>query len=40
VMVKPGWLAVYGREAQEDDANLVAVKPGERFAPKASTSTR
>ncbi len=25
VMVKPGWLAVYGREAQEDDANLVAV---------------
>ncbi|HEY2926984.1 DNA topoisomerase III [Piscinibacter sp.] len=29
VMVKPGWLAVYGREAQEDDANLVAVKAGE-----------
>lgn len=29
VMVKPGWLAVYGREAQEDDANLVAVPPGE-----------
>ncbi len=29
VMVKPGWLAVYGREAQEDDANLVAVQPGE-----------
>jgi DNA topoisomerase-3 len=29
VMVKPGWLAVYGREAQEDDANLVAVKQGE-----------
>jgi DNA topoisomerase III len=29
VMVKPGWLAVYGREAQEDDANLVAVSPGE-----------
>jgi DNA topoisomerase-3 len=28
-MVKPGWLAVYGREAQEDDANLVPVKPGE-----------
>jgi DNA topoisomerase-3 len=25
VMVRPGWLAVYGREAQEDDANLVAV---------------
>jgi DNA topoisomerase-3 len=29
VMVKPGWLAVYGREAQEDDANLVPVAPGE-----------
>ena len=30
VMIKPGWLAVYGREAQEDDANLVAVAPGEQ----------
>jgi len=29
VMVKPGWLAVYGREVQEDDANLVPVKAGE-----------
>ena len=29
VMVKPGWLAVYGKEVQEDDANLVAVQPGE-----------
>jgi DNA topoisomerase-3 len=29
VMVKAGWLAVYGREAQEDDANLVAVAAGE-----------
>jgi DNA topoisomerase-3 len=29
VMVRPGWLAVYGREAQEDDANLVAVGAGE-----------
>jgi DNA topoisomerase-3 len=29
VMVKPGWLAVYGREVQEEDANLVAVAPGE-----------
>jgi DNA topoisomerase III len=29
VLVKPGWLAVYGKEAQEDDANLVAVAPGE-----------
>ena len=30
VMVKPGWLAVYGKEAQEDDANLVAVGPDEK----------
>jgi DNA topoisomerase-3 len=29
VLVDPGWLAVYGREAQEEDANLVPVKPGE-----------
>ena len=29
VLVKPGWLAVYGREAREDDANLVAVAQGE-----------
>jgi DNA topoisomerase III len=29
VLVKPGWLAVYGKEAQEDDANLVAVGQGE-----------
>lgn len=29
VMVKPGWLAVYGREVQDEDATLVPVKPGE-----------
>jgi DNA topoisomerase III len=29
VLVNPGWLAVYGKEAQEDDASLVAVAPGE-----------
>ena len=29
VLVKPGWLAVYGKEAQEDDANLVPVATGE-----------
>jgi DNA topoisomerase-3 len=29
VLVNPGWLAVYGKEAQEDDANLVAVAQGE-----------
>jgi DNA topoisomerase-3 len=30
VLVNPGWLAVYGKEAQEDDANLVAVVQGEK----------
>ncbi|MDP1899185.1 MAG: DNA topoisomerase III [Rubrivivax sp.] len=29
VLVNAGWLAVYGREAQDEDANLVAVAPGE-----------
>ena len=29
VLVKPGWLAVYGREAQGEDANLVPVAPDE-----------
>ncbi len=29
VLVNAGWLAVYGKEAQDDDANLVAVSPGE-----------
>jgi DNA topoisomerase-3 len=30
VLQKTGWLAVYGREAQGEDANLVAVEPGEQ----------
>ncbi|MCM8662668.1 DNA topoisomerase III [Accumulibacter sp.] len=31
VLVNPGWLAVYGRDAQQgDEANLVAVAPGEK----------
>jgi DNA topoisomerase III len=30
VLVNPGWLAVYGKEAQEDDANLVAVAKDEK----------
>jgi DNA topoisomerase-3 len=30
VLVNPGWLAVYGKEAQDEDANLVAVAPGEQ----------
>jgi DNA topoisomerase-3 len=30
ILQKPGWLAVYGREAQGEDARLVPVQPGER----------
>jgi DNA topoisomerase-3 len=30
VLVNAGWQAVYGKEAQEDDANLVAVAEGEK----------
>jgi len=30
VLVNPGWLAVYGKEAQDDDATLVAVAQGEQ----------
>jgi DNA topoisomerase-3 len=33
VLVNPGWLAVYGKEAQDEDATLVAITSGE----KAST---
>ncbi len=29
VLVNPGWLAVYGKEAQDEDANLVPVTQGE-----------
>ena len=29
VLVNPGWLAVYGKEAQDDDANLCVVQQGE-----------
>ena len=28
VLVDPGWLAVYGKEAQDEDANLVPVAEG------------
>jgi DNA topoisomerase-3 len=35
VLVNPGWLAVYGREAQEgDEGNLVAVTPNEEVHTK------
>ena len=29
VLVNPGWLAVYGKEAQDEDANLVSVSANE-----------
>ena len=35
VLVNPGWLAVYGKEAQGDDANLVPVQPGETVRAEA-----
>jgi len=30
VMVAPGWLAVYGKEAQGEEGSLAAVRPGEK----------
>jgi DNA topoisomerase-3 len=30
VLVNPGWLAIYGREAQDEEANLVAVQQKEQ----------
>jgi DNA topoisomerase-3 len=30
VMVKPGWLAIYGRETEKDDALMVAITEGEK----------
>lgn len=30
ILQKPGWLTLYGREAQGEDARLIAVVPGER----------
>lgn len=35
VLVRPGWLAVYGREEQGDDATLVPVAPGELVRTEA-----
>jgi DNA topoisomerase-3 len=32
VLQNPGWLAVYGKAAQEDDANLPAIAQGEKVA--------
>ncbi len=36
VLVNPGWLAVYGKEAQEEDANLVPVAQGEIVRTEAA----
>jgi len=38
ILQKPGWLAVYGREAQGEDARLVAVEPTERVPVTAIES--
>jgi len=35
VLVNPGWLAVYGKEAQDEDANLVPVQPNESVTNEA-----
>lgn len=35
VLVRPGWLAVYGKEAQDEDANLVPVASGEQVRTEA-----
>jgi DNA topoisomerase-3 len=35
VLVKPGWLAVYGREEQQSDASLVPVAKGELVRTEA-----
>jgi DNA topoisomerase-3 len=35
VLVKPGWLAVYGREEQQSDASLVPVDKGEMVRTEA-----
>jgi DNA topoisomerase-3 len=32
VLVAPGWLAVYGKEAQDDDASLTPVTAGEKVS--------
>ena len=32
VLVSPGWLAVYGREAQGDEPTLAPIKPNEKVA--------
>ena len=38
VLVSPGWLQVYGREAQGEDANLVAVQKNETVKTESVTA--
>ena len=35
VMVKPGWLAIYGRDTEKDDALMVAITEGEKVKTTA-----
>ena len=35
VLVEPGWLAIYGKEAQEEQGSLVKVNAGERVRTEA-----
>jgi DNA topoisomerase III len=35
VMMKPGWLAIYGRDVEKDDALLVAIADGEKVKTTA-----
>lgn len=35
VLVAPGWLAIYGKEAQEEQASLAKVEPGEKVTTEA-----
>ena len=35
VMVKPGWLAIYGRDTEKDDALMAAIKEGEKVKTTA-----
>lgn len=35
VLIEPGWLAIYGKEAQEEQASLVKVEPNERVKTEA-----
>ena len=39
VLVEPGWLAVYGKEAMEEQGALVKVDAGERVATRAIEAT-